>query len=716
MPIAASYDTLFGVNSAGVAATNRPNFSTTLMEAVANSESCWHCGWIAFLCMSSWFSDIKEAMNSPGFHKNKVIIGWQSISMHDGQRDSPSVERIQISYATTEDNSREKTMTLSKSVGVPRNLSSIVIEAYSLVAKTESPDWISNEPYAGRIRPTMVDDQLLKRWKRHCLEYHGGTCDQTFMTHRVGHLRFVDVVDRCVVQFVPNTVTWTALSYCWGGPQHHALQRKNLEEYFLPGSLVNEILPQGIIDAMAVTRALDERYIWIDSLCILQDDDKDKLDVLAAMGTIYAHAVVTIINAANEKVAQGMPGVSIPRRMQQIHRLKDFWLVEALDIPQSSAWQGYLHGTIWNSRGWTFQEGLLSRRCLIISTDQVYWQCKRASWCEDSCWEGTKDGEFYRHYSGSNIMSKLTDHTEENWMKIYRSILEAYFERELTSESDRLSAVQAILDVLRRDDEDAYFWGMPTGHMEMALSWTLHKPRNTRRECDAKFMDPGEEIQSAPFPSWSWLGWHGFIPMPAVDRALLGGRLGLKFYRIFHDAVPKALVDKPFVGPERDFSKKDYMRYEDLHDQIGYPRGLTHPWFNYDKQSVSHTDIPQCILSSRRAPSLLCFWTSTAVLNIKYEGWNAYHRCPAISLAYGSVSFCSAWENDEAYKPNGEGKFIVIGTERTRMSHGGNVTVNLLLVDQDEDGISHRRRLVTYTPEEVWQSLENRKWELVFLA
>jgi hypothetical protein len=331
-------------------------------------------------------------MMSPDSLKNKVNIGWQSISMHDGQRGSPSVERIRISYETTEKNSKENIMTFSKSVGIPRNLSSIVIEAHSLIATTKSLDWMSNEPYAGRIRPAMVDDQLLKRWKRHCLEDHGGTCDQTFMTHRVGHLRFVDVVDRCIVQFAPDTVTWTALSYCWGGPQHHALQRKNLEEYSLPGSLVDEILPQGIIDAMAITQALDERYIWIDSLCILQDDDKDKLDVIAAMGTIYALAVLTIINAANEKVAQGMPGVNIPRRMQQIHRLKDFWLVEALDIPCSSGSRGYLHGTAWNSRGWTFQEGLLSRRCLIISTDQVYWQCKTASWCEDSCWEGTKDG------------------------------------------------------------------------------------------------------------------------------------------------------------------------------------------------------------------------------------------------------------------------------------------------------------------------------------
>ncbi|CAN9173220.1 unnamed protein product [Alternaria alternata] len=685
------------------------------MEAFLNSESCWHCGWIAFLSVSTWFDDMKDAMTRASSLTTKVVVSWQSIFMHDEQRGSPSVERIQISLATTEE-ILKKTITFSKSVGTPRNLSSITIEEHSLVAQTGSIDWASNEPYAGRIRPGIVDDQLLKRWKRCCMEDHSGTCDQIFMTQRVGHLRFVDVVDRCIVQFAPGTVTWAALSYCWGGPQHHALQRNNLEEYSLPGSLVDEILPQGIIDAMTVTRALDERYIWIDSLCIVQDDDKDKLYVIAAMGTIYAHAAVTIVNAANDKVAQGMPGISLTRRKQQVHRLKDFWLVEVLDIPYSYERQGYLHGTTWNSRGWTFQEGLLSRRCLIISTDQVYWQCKNASWCEDSCWEETKDREFYRHYSGSNIMSRLTDFTEENWMKIYKSILEAYFERELTSESDRLGAVQAILDVLRRDDEDAYFWGMPKGHMEMALSWTLHKSRNTRRECDAKFMGPGSEVQSAPFPSWSWLGWHGVTPMPAVDRALLGGRLGLKFYRISLDAVPEALVEKPFVGPERDFSKKDYMKYEDLHDQIGYPRGLTHSSLDYDKQAVGHSDIPQRVLSSRRAPSLLCFWTSTAILNMKYNGWSAFHRGPAISLSRGNVSFYSAWENDETYKPNGEGKVIVIGTERTRMSHGGKVTLNLLLVDQDEDGISHRRCLVTYTPEEAWQTLENRKWELIFLA
>ncbi|KAK8085800.1 heterokaryon incompatibility protein-domain-containing protein [Apiospora hydei] len=502
------------------------------------------------------------------------------------------------------------------------------------------------------------------------------------MTHRVPQLRFVDVEESCVVEAAPDTVTsWVALSYCWGGPQLHALQKKNLEAYRLPGALTDQLLPRGIVDAMAVTRALGERYVWIDSLCIIQDDDKDKLEFIAAMGTIYAHAAVTIVNAANDKVALGIPG------------------------------------------------GLLSPRCLVITRDQVYWQCKTASWCEDSCWEaasssssssaGGQRGEgIYRHYSGSGIMRRLTDRTEENWLTLYEDLLKAYTQRELTSESDRLGAVQAILDVLGgRPDEMGYFWGMPVGHMEMALNLNRRLSDGARRECDAMFMGPDSEIQTAPFPSWSWLGWHGSFRMPTLERTRVGGRLGLKFYRISNGPALEALVEAPFAGPERAFSTKDYLEFQDQYN-ISYPEGLVHSCMDYNRQSITLADAPPVVLASAKAPSALCFWTSTAVLRMQHEGRNHFHRCPGISLSRGEVSFHGGkWEDDDSFTPDGvEGKFIVVGTERTRMSHGGHVTVNLLLVEQDADGFSRRSRLVTYTPETVWESFENRKWELVFLV
>ena len=294
-------------------------------------------------------------------------------------------------------------------------------------------------------------------------------------------------------------------------------------------------------------------------------------------------------------------------------------------------------------------------------------------------------------------------------------MLEAYSQRELTSESDRLGAVQAVLKVLCRSDEGGYFWGMPKGHMEMALSWASNT-LNTRRDRDCKFIDANDEVVSCPFPSWSWLGWHGRAPMPTLDRALLGARLGLKFYTLARDGTPKTLVQDPFVGRERDFTSKEYMKAEQIHEEIGYPRSLTHASIQMDKRTITVEDIAPPIKSSILAPSLLWFWTSAAVLQMEYQGWLGFHNCPAIKASQGDVSFYGKWEHNQDFRPSGEGKFIVVGTERTRMSHGGNVTLNLLLVEQDAAGISYRQKLVTYVRESDWDALPEKKWELVYLA
>ncbi|KAK8044068.1 HET-domain-containing protein [Apiospora rasikravindrae] len=696
---------------------NYPVFSTTLADATSKSRSCWHCGWIGLLTTSTWPDDVV------GSTVSKVVTKWEAISngsSHlDGRgRGPPSVERLVITYYATEDWAERKQLRFYMSQGRPPNLASIAAQIPPVAQATSSLDWTPTaQPYAGRVRPSAIDGRLLRRWKDCCMKDHGGTCDQTFMTRRVPQLRFVDVEEKCVVEAAPDTVTsWVALSYCWGGPQLHALQKKNLEAYRVPGALADRILPG------------ESSMRWPSREPSASDDDKDKLEFIAAMGTIYAHAAVTIVNAANDKVALGIPGISLERRMQQVHQMKDFWWVESLDLCHE-AWEGYLHGTAWNTRGWTFQEGLLSPRCLVITQDQVYWQCKTASWCEDSCWEAPPSSVLggrgiYRHYSGSGIMGRLTDHAEEDWLTLYQDILKAYTKRELTSESDRLGAVQAILDVLGgRRDETGYFWGMPVGHMEMALNLVRDMSAHARRRGDAMFMGANNEVQTAPFPSWSWLGWHGSFRMPTLERTRVGGRLGLKFYRIVATGPAtqklEALVETPFAGPEKAFSQKDYLEFKDELN-ISYPRGLTHPFMDYSQQSIALTDVPPSVLAGAEAPSALCFWTSTAVLRMKHHGRNNFHRCPAISLSHGDVCFHGGkWEDDDAFRPDGdgeEGKFVVVGTERTRMSHGGHVTVNLLLVEQGEDGVSRRSRLVTYTPAKVWESFENRKWELVFLV
>ncbi|KAF2122646.1 heterokaryon incompatibility protein-domain-containing protein, partial [Lophiotrema nucula] len=87
---------------------------------------------------------------------------------------------------------------------------------------------------------------------------------------------------------------WVALSHCWGDLEFHPLKttRANVNEHMR--SIPFSTLPKTFVDAIVVTRALSLRYLWIDSLCIIQDDEEDWRTQSREMGVIYEHAVLTV--------------------------------------------------------------------------------------------------------------------------------------------------------------------------------------------------------------------------------------------------------------------------------------------------------------------------------------------------------------------------------------------------------------------------------------
>ena len=96
---------------------------------------------------------------------------------------------------------------------------------------------------------------------------------------------------------------YIALSYCWGGPQSLTTTSETLKSR-LQG-ISPTALPQSILDAIKVTRKLGFRFLWVDSLCILQDSAEDTLEEISAMGTIYQNSAVTIAAASAGKVGDG---------------------------------------------------------------------------------------------------------------------------------------------------------------------------------------------------------------------------------------------------------------------------------------------------------------------------------------------------------------------------------------------------------------------------
>lgn len=96
---------------------------------------------------------------------------------------------------------------------------------------------------------------------------------------------------------------YVALSYCWGpGAQQLTTMSSNITDHLaaLPSGLGRTIL-----DAIHVCRKIGMRFLWVDALCIIQDDDDDKLDQIAGMGSIYRCSTLTIVAACAEKVTDG---------------------------------------------------------------------------------------------------------------------------------------------------------------------------------------------------------------------------------------------------------------------------------------------------------------------------------------------------------------------------------------------------------------------------
>ncbi|TVY30522.1 hypothetical protein LHYA1_G000592 [Lachnellula hyalina] len=687
--------------------TENYRLSFTLAEAAASAAHCWICGWLASL------ADDKDFALATRIHVGFDIYRFSTLEPPAEWK--PWDEQTKASHLYFYIDCREAggkfeyKGAFQKSGGpTPVHVSAMLNhdDPISVAAKVD--------PYTARLRPPIVDMRIFKIWMDQCTSHHGSICGKTrFMSRSINSMRFIDVIDDCIVESA-NDVEWVALSYVWGEAQEHALQKGNFTSYHQPGSLAKEMVPPTIRDAMAVTRAMGERFLWVDSLCIIQDDDEDKLRNIPAMGIIYGQAVVTIISAAGEKVSSPIPGVQegSPRSVQETFEINGTWLVSALDTPHAG-YEGYLQNCKWNTRGWTYQECLLPSRCLIFDTEQVYWQCHRASWCEDAFWEqDARDAPIiYRHCLGKSEMLSLLEDKSKDWSSLFSIVLNMYLTRQLTSQGDRLAALSGILSVLEKSTGQRFFWGMPENHLEFALSWTTDDPaipRNTACQVAA----PGGP--ASPFPSWSWTGWLG-SQISGGTGSYDMGLLGLRFYRIDYDSNPIPIQEDMDANVSQ--WNKDVISAlgTDTVTQPRYPANIEHSWMDKCKTEITVSHIPSSIRLSDAAPSLLCFWTSTAILKIKKEPTGS-PPIPKIGITDGKTEIHGFWGWTDFTLEEEEGKFLVIGAKKEKMSHGGRLLLTLMFVEVADDTVCYRRHIVRDLPESAWLKLENRKWEMVCLG
>ncbi|KAF1967271.1 HET-domain-containing protein, partial [Bimuria novae-zelandiae CBS 107.79] len=179
------------------------------------------------------------------------------------------------------------------------------------------------------------------------------------------------VIDCRLRRLVPLELQYryAALSYVWGRrrPDHSPVtMHPGISEGFLPADL-----PLTIDDAMKTIRLIGLRYLWVDRYCIEQYHSADKEHQINRMFNIYNRAVITIC-AIGSHDDVGLPGISAGRDPPGIFHFhnRSYTVISAPGLLQQS-----LKKSVWPSRRWTFQEALLSRRCLILTEGEAFVIC-----------------------------------------------------------------------------------------------------------------------------------------------------------------------------------------------------------------------------------------------------------------------------------------------------------------------------------------------------
>ncbi|KAI0399990.1 HET-domain-containing protein [Xylaria palmicola] len=305
---------------------------------------------------------------------------------------------------------------------------------------------------------------------------------------------------------------FAVLSYCWGGSQPIQLTRESVKS--APTYPIT-VLPKTLSDAAWYTHHLGLEYLWIDALCILQDDPDDKGQEIPRMGQYYGDATVTICAASAHTCFRGFlttpPAAEDPvdylfgpLQLRVKTTRGELGTIQALREPEyfNSHWER----EPIVQRGWTLQESLLSRRILIFSSHHLYFSCREAN---ASC--GGREplpksrfiGTYESRVPGINTISSLQRvyPAVSTWDKV----VSEYTQRCLGVFADKLPAISAMAGSLVRmaRDERAQELQYCAGLMldregkdwgwKGELLWAVTEP--------ASPLVPSEHYTS---PSWSW--------------------------------------------------------------------------------------------------------------------------------------------------------------------------------------------------------------------
>lgn len=323
---------------------------------------------------------------------------------------------------------------------------------------------------------------------------------------------------------------FAALSHCWGNAQHTTTTKATLEVHKASIDLAK--LPKTFGDAITICEHLHIKFLWIDSLCIVQDDPDDWQQQAGLMQRVYTYAELVISADAASNSSEGLF-----RSRQQPIRVSSPstpHLSTPVDIYVRDAIE-HTHHTVAKSEGeereplskraWVLQEWLLARRVIHFSERELVWDCRQHIDCE--C------GGFSRGHTRSKTESNATEDTRvlrgmmskalvrprqpsptnQERIQLWKDVVDEYTARNLTKHSDRMIAIAGLASELGSSSKIGdYVCGFFEESLPIQLLWS-------RKDTSLAKARPISPVA----PSWSWgsineaVEWLEIWPDSSID-------------------------------------------------------------------------------------------------------------------------------------------------------------------------------------------------------
>ncbi|KAL2073379.1 hypothetical protein VTL71DRAFT_10703 [Oculimacula yallundae] len=367
-------------------------------------------------------------------------------------------------------------------------------ELFTEVQAPRSP-WLMIGQADERKKSARDAISVLKAWIETCQSSHPGCAMQSTRLPT----RVLDVFGDRICLHIPEIKDepYAALSHCWGKSPVIQTHRSTFEARIL--DIPWNDLPKTFQDAVTTTRLLGLKYLWIDSLCIIQDDAEDWTRESSNMASIYENAQIVIAasdsidgspgflhdrlpapasNAIYKGVSSGREPYEIKIREGDDHRWYGNLLPPRSQIVRDSS-QLF-------TRGWAFQERILATRYVQFRSQELIWECKTSLWCE--CGTLSRPSQLREPASKHAFYQSLQSHDQSVIHSLWSRIVNTYASKALTNGNDILPALSGLAKRFQGSAAGEYLAGLWRQDLPVSLLWEAHGTRATPYRA----------------PSWSW--------------------------------------------------------------------------------------------------------------------------------------------------------------------------------------------------------------------